>query len=275
LGEVSYAGKWNLLFDNAKWETSFITPNGEVSFFRRSIIDFETGALIQYNEEIGFSGIDFAKAVAPVKGLGELRMESNNKYYVSTASFKECLVGEEKINGQVKYGRSPDLSFYQIDLMQSKAKLRLAFQHKGPEEQVEAEMDAFPWNGYRLLGPYFNAASGKLDGKIQGKYSGTWKSGEWLVNFKASELQKPLGEFIQLFTKVLQPYTLTLSENFSANIEIRKNKIDIKALTLESTDPARISGSINNEGKGSSLTLTYPKNKRWKPVKKELETLEL
>jgi hypothetical protein len=75
LGEVSYAGKWNLLFDNAKWETSFITPNGEVSFFRRSIIDFETGALIQYNEEIGFSGIDFAKAVAPVKGLGELRME--------------------------------------------------------------------------------------------------------------------------------------------------------------------------------------------------------
>ena len=117
--DLVYAGTWQLQFNDSKWETSFMTPNGEVSFFRRAIIDFGTGTLVQYNEEIGFSGIDFNKAVKPIRKISEIQLDKDQNFFVSTSSFKDCIQGENKVNGEIKYGRSPDLLFYQLDLKEN------------------------------------------------------------------------------------------------------------------------------------------------------------
>lgn len=270
-----YAGKWNLNFDNAKWETSFMTPNGEVSFFRRSIIDFETGSLVQFNEEMGFSGIEFANAILPLKSLAELRADDSKKYFVSTASFKDCLIGETKINGEIKYGKSPDMSFYQSTLIQNESKMNFSYQQKALNEQLSLELKKFPWNDYKFLAPFFNTKAGVLDGKVQGRFTEKWTNGEWLVNLKGMNLSEPSGDLISLMQKAAQVYNLSITDNFEVNAEYRKNKLDVKGLNLDSSDPAKLTGTILPEGKGSVLTLTYPKNKKWKPVKKELEAFEI
>lgn len=275
LGEMVYAGKWNLLFDDAKWETSFMTPNGEVSFFRRSIIDFETGTLVQFNEEIGFSGIEFSRAIIPLRSLAEVRADDSKRYFVSTASFKECLSGEAKVNGEIKYGKSPDMSFYQTTLTQSDSKMNFSYQQKALNEQLSLEFKDFSWNDYKFLSPFFTAQSGILDGKVQGRFSDKWINGEWLVNLKGKNLSEPAGNLVSMMQNATQVYGLALTDNFDLNAEFRKNKLDIKSLNLDSADPAKLTGTILPEGKGSVLTLTYPKNKKWKPVKKELEAFEL
>jgi hypothetical protein len=60
-----------------------------------------------------------------------------------------------------------------------------------------------------------------------------------------------------------------VKRNWQASVN--KKVITLTSFVLDGTDPARINGSLTTVPKSkSSLTLTYPKNKKWKPVKKEV-----
>lgn len=272
-----YAGTWQLQFNDSKWKTSFMTPNGEVSFFRRSIIDFDSGSLVQYNEEIGFSGIDFSKAVHPIKKLSEVKLDQIKSYFVSAASFKNCLQGDQKVNGEIKYGRSPDMLFYQIDLQETTGKLKAYYQQKAQLEQFSLEASQYPWKDYQFFFPYFTAKEGLFDGKVQGNWMQSWDSGEWLGNLTLTGVTQATGPAAELAQKVLAPFELLATPAPQIwKVEVKKNKIELKSLVIATPDPAHISGVLQSDISAikPSLTLGYPKNKRWKPLKKMLTNIQ-
>lgn len=274
--DMMYAGKWLLSFDNAKWETSFMTPNGEVSFFRRAIIDFESGTLVQFNEEVGFSGIEFQRALAPTKTFSQFRNDESPTYYSSTASFKDCHQGDKKINGEIKFGRSPDLTFYQVNLKEEAGSFKLDYQEKGDTEELSSESRKFSWEGYPILQPYFNAATGVMDGTLQGKWSSPWHEGEWKANLMFTKLTNPSGLLWEMQQKLLTLFSIdAIPSEVGWNVEVRKNRMDIKGLTLEGPETAKISGVLVPGPGPSQMTLSYPKNKRRKSVKKEITQFPL
>ena len=59
-------GKWIMSFQDSRWETSFISPKGEISFFRRSFMDMKKSKVTQYVEELGFTGLDLNQVILPV-----------------------------------------------------------------------------------------------------------------------------------------------------------------------------------------------------------------
>jgi hypothetical protein len=136
------------------------------------------------------------------------------------------------------------------------------------------EASAFPWSaGYTFMLPYFSATAGVLDGKLEGKWTTHWSDGTWLFNLKANELQNASGEFITFNQTLWDYFTLdsapALKRSWQGNAV--KNTIKISSLVLDSVDPAHLTGVLSTAPKTKSyLTLTYPKNKKWKPVKKEV-----
>lgn len=267
-----YAGKWLLSFDNTKWETSFITPNGEVSFFRRSLVDLDKGTVVQYNEEVGFSGIELQKALAAVKGLTQFREEPSLAYYSSVSSFKDCLQGERKVNGQIKYGRSPDLRFYQVDLSDSQGNFEFAYQGKGEAEQVSFKAREFSWEGFPILEPYFNMSVGILNGSLQGKWNQEWSKGDWKVDLKMTGVDAFSGQLMSMQQKLLQIFDVapTPVTAFNLKTEMTKEKMLLTNLAVEGETPLRLTGTLGPGSSSSQLTLHHPKNKAMKPIKKEL-----
>lgn len=268
--DLVYAGKWYLIFDNSKLETSFMTPNGEVSFFRRSIIDFKSGEIVQYNEEIGFSGIEFQRALAPLETFQSFRNNQDPSYFSSVASFKECLQGTRKINGSLKRGFSPGQKFYLFDLSSGEEALSFAYQARQEAEQLEMTAKRFIWEDFGLLRPYFTGREVILDGKLQGRWSGDWKEGEWILKLHAHHAADFGGEVPKILEELITPSGLKLAENFEAEAQLKKQKLSL--LTVKPAGPKGpvISGSIVAPPATSSLSVREPKTK--KPAKKEFQS---
>lgn len=268
--ELVYAGKWYLIFDNSKLESSFMTPNGEVSFFRRSIIDFKSGEIVQYNEEIGFSGIEFQRALVPLQAFSDFRQSQQLTYFSSTASFKDCPQGQRKITGTLRRGFSPGQKFYLLNLKAEKESLNFTYQAKADSEQVEVEADKFHWEGFKLLSPFLKGQDVVLDGKLQGKWSDNWKSGNWVARIHAHAVSKLEGELIGLLNEILQPLELALGDNFQTHLELKNKKLAVKSFLPTGPDGAEVSGLINPPAQKSVLSLKQTKSK--KASKKEFQS---
>lgn len=265
--DLVYAGKWYLIFDNSKLESSFMTPNGEVSFFRRSIIDFKSGDTIQYNEEIGFSRIEFQRALAPLQKFEEFRQKENLTYFSSTASFKDCLQGSRKINGSLKRGFSPGQKFYLFSLKAGEESFNFTYQARQETEQIEIESKKFLWEGFGLLSPYFNGKEVILDGKIQGKWHEDWRAGDWVSQIHAHSVSKMDGKVISILNQMLNPVELQLGDNFESHLELQKKKLKVKRFLPNGTDGALLTGTILPEPANSVIQLKLPQSK--KKIKKE------
>lgn len=265
--DLVYAGKWYLIFDNSKLESSFMTPNGEVSFFRRSIIDFKTGDTVQYNEEIGFSGIEFNRALAPLQKFEQFRNEQNLTYFSSTASFKECLQGNRKINGSLKRGFSPGQKYYLFNLKAGEENIDFTYQARSDSAQIEIEAKKFLWENFGLLEPYLNAKEAILEGKLQGKWGENWQSGDWIGRLHVHSVSKVEGEIVKLLDEVLAPVELKLGDNFQSRLEMKNKKLSLKSFQPQGADGVTISGTILAAPANSVLNLKFPKSK--KVTKKE------
>jgi hypothetical protein len=268
-------GKWKITFVNAKWETSFISPKGEVSFFHRAFLDFKKGIVTQYSQELGFEGLDYKYVTIPVMAMEIFQNLPDQTYFSSEISFKKTPHQDKMIDGNFRYGISPDKKYYQVDIHDSVSQLKLDFQNRAGSSQFSMEAKKFQWQPYLLfLDPYFNLSEGSLDGKVQGNWKGEWSSGIWLSNMVFSTTKNVSGEVGRLYNEVLNVFELdpaTITD-IKANASVSKNVIKLSPFILGTTDPGVITGFLSHLPKTkSALTLSYPKKRTWKPVTKEIQ----
>ena len=268
----TYAGKWQFSFSDSKWETSFITPRSEVSFFRRSIIDIPKGEVVQFIEEIGFTGIEIDPAMRVQMTLPQFRTLNFPHYYSSKIVVKECIQGESKVSGTIFHGYTPHERFYQVDL-KGAGELKIDYMAKDKLENFSFISNQFQWTpGYRFFDPLFTAEGGVLNGKIEGKWSSAWNEGIWLTQLKATALKKPQGEVTTLIQKLWNEFAVDVSQvpDQSWNVSLKNNTLNLSSLTVDGIEPAKLTGSVSPAPKKSHMILNYPKNKKWKPVRKDL-----
>lgn len=275
LNKEEIMGAWKLSFDNTRWDSSFISPKGEVSFFRRSVIDLDNGQVKQYSEELGFTGVNLPMALGTVPSLKELMSFNSTKYFSSHISIKKCLMGEKEVDGYFKIGVSPDLKFYQGELTQSEAqKFKLVF-NQSRQKKLNIHFDNFFWsNQLSFLSPYFQADSGTLDGQIEGRWKEDWADGKWVMKLKASDLVNGTGSILDMNKKFWSEFNIPTDNisHLNALSYVQDGKLKLDSLIIEGEDPIKLSGLINFEiDQNSHLILSYPKNKKWKPVKKEFK----
>lgn len=267
------SGNWHLNFENEKWKTSFISTKQELKFERRALLDFNQSRVTQFHQELNFSGFDLNTALQAVDPITNYMSSNLVTEHTSVVLLTNCLDGDRIIQGSFKYGITPQQNYYQVDLNDEKSKFNLNYSFK-KVQQLALEASNFPWSaGYAFLLPYFSATAGILDGKFEGKWINHWSDGTWLLNLKANELQNASGEFLT-FNQSLWDYFIldsasAIKRSWQGNAD--KNTIKITSLVLDSVDPAHLTGVLSTAAKTKSyLTLTYPKNKKWKPVKKDV-----
>ena len=272
--DAEFEGKWNLNFENEKWETSFITPKGEITFSRRAVIDFEKGEIKQYSQEIGLNSLEMKTALLAIQSLPDLLKMDLTSFHSTVISLAKCTDGEKVLAGSFRYGISPFEKFYQVDLQSSDSKFVLNYLHRPTSQQMNMEASHFAWNSnYQFLAPYFKATEGIVNGKINGAWSSNWNEGKWIFNLKLNGAKDLNGQFFELTQKAWDLFgidTIAYLDR-SWNFTIDKNLIKINSLSLEGSDLVNLTGNLSSRPKTKSyLVLNYPKNKKWKPVKKEV-----
>jgi hypothetical protein len=269
-----YVGKWHLNFENEKWETSFIAPKGEVSFFRRAFLDFEKGIVKQYSQEIGLNSLEMKSVLFAVQSLPDLLNIPVESFQSTVISISKCTDADKAFDGIFRYGVSPFEKFYQVDLHTSGSKLNFNFLSKASGHQMSIDALNFNWtSSYKFLAPFFSAGQATLDGKLNGSWLSEWSDGKWTLNLKLSSMKDVSGYFYDVNQKIWDFFSIDNSQAFtrSWNLVVDKKMVKINSLSLDDTDPAVVSGNLTVlPNLKSNLILTYPKNKSWKPIKREI-----
>ncbi len=264
-------GKWQIGVENFRWDVSFTGPQGEASYLRRSVVDATTNKVAQYNEEINFSGAQFNQVITAIKPLAYFLGDLTGPYYMTTVSCKKCLQEEQILDTHVKYGFSPDQKFYQASMSAKDSNMELNFSEKLKQKAMNITFAHFLWDAsYNFLNPFFGAIRGELTGSVEGRWNETWEKGQWLVELAGKNLMGSYGAVPDLIGKTAEIFGLESKQtpSISINLAVQNNLLTLKSLLLEGGESAKISGTLSSEQK-SSLTLTYPKNKKMKPIKKE------
>lgn len=268
------AGKWMMSFQDSRWETSFISPKGEISFFRRSFMDMKKSKVTQFVEEVGFTGLDLNQVIAPVTSLGKVILDRPQTYFTTAISYKNCLQGDKTVNGSFKYGHSPDQKYYTSELNDGVGQFYLNYSQKSGQKALDVSFNKFRWySSYLFLEPIFKSSSALLDGKLEGRWSSAWETGMWLGNLTANDTSDEEGLIPDLIHKTLAVFEINgkTHKQKSINFSSKNNLLVINSLLLENGDSGKIAGSLNSAVNGkSSLTLTFPKKKNVKAVKKDV-----
>ena len=272
--ENEIPGKWTLNFDNEKWETTFITPKGEISFFRRAVISFDSGEVKQYSQEVGFNSLEFKTALLSVKSVADF-IESEGKPFHSTfVSMKKCTLGEQLVNGSFRFGVSPFEKFYQIDIQSSQQKMLFNYLSKNNVNQMNLEFSDFVWSpDFKFFSPFFEVSEGVFNGTILGNWTTEWSDGKWGVNLKGKGIKNLTGDFVDLNKAIWDYFTIDQASSAarSWDISAEKKAIKLNISLMDNADPATVTGSLSSlPNTKSYLILNYPKNKKWKPVRKEV-----
>lgn len=265
-------GKWKIGFQDSRWDTSFLSPKGEASFFRRSTTDVKNNTVVQYTDELGFSNQDVTQILPAVKPLSTFTGPLPPIYYTSNISFNKCVLGDRSFNGNVRYGHSPDLKFYQANLKVEDSDLRFSYAEKRLQKTLELELKKFNFNSsYHFFDPYFSASEGQLTGTVEGQWSEAWDAGTWKVDVSGEQLSELRGLIPDLISKTAALYELdsSLAKQIELKFTGNNHQLTITSLMLQMAESVRIAGSLNSKEK-SSLVLSYPKNKKFKPLKKEV-----
>lgn len=265
-------GKWQIAFLDNRWEVSFMSPKGEASFFRRSVLEMKKNHLGQYNEELGFTGLDLDQTISAVKPLPEFISEMPTTYFTSTISYKQCTQGEKKIDGNFRLGMTPDQKYYQGILGDNVSSFEVNYSDKNSINSLDMKFLKFSWRqSFAFMTPMFQTTAGLIDGKLEGRWGTSWETGQWLVQLNGTELTDYKGKLPDFLTKTSSFFDLDSKMNpkQSLNLSVKNNILFINSLMFENLESAKITGSLSPKQK-STLTLSYPKNKKFKPLKKEV-----
>ncbi len=266
-------GQWHLNFENNRWKTSFVSNKQELRFERRALLDFDASRVSQYHQEIHFSSYDLKNALLAVDPLTDSMAQNLDTEHTTVVLLTNCAYGDMVMDGTIRSGVTPQQNYYQVELKNKDSKLSLNYSFK-KNQQLSLELKNFTWiPEYTFLAPFFNASSGLLNGSLNGKWTDHWSDGTWLLKLSGDNLQKTTGEFVELNQEGWDFFTLdsasALKRYWMASVE--NGVIKINSFGLESSDPALLSGVLSLQPKIKSyLSLNYPKNKKWKPVRKEV-----
>lgn len=265
-------GTWKIAFLDSRWEVSFISPKGEASYFRRSALDPVTNEVSQYVEELGFSGLDFGIVIAPVRSVPAFIADVPNIYFTSTISYKRCLLDDLVLDASFRYGHTPEQKYYTSNITNDKMSLQIHFAEKNSQNALDVNFTNFKWHpSFLFLNPVFQSQKGLLNGKILGRWNSGWESGQWESQLSVTQLQSASGWFLDLVSNAARVFDLNTINSAAITLTATNKNgfISIPQLLLGETNPARISGTLSTKQK-SLLTLTYPKDKKVKALKKEV-----
>ena len=269
----SIPGKWQFNFQDSRWDTSFISPKGEASFFRRSVLDVSKRKMIQFNEELGFSELDLSQTIVPVNNLGKILSQNFPYYFHTTISYKNCFLKDRVIGGNFRYGYTPDQKFYQAELIDGEKSFEMNFTDK-LNKKFSIKAKNFIWDAhFNFLSPFYEAKHATLSGSIDGNWESEWYQGKWLGNLSVTDIESEKGDFSDLLLNGFNEFNISKNDikKYNLNLSVSENKINLKTLDFETNESGKITGILmSNTNTKSFLTLAYPKNKKWKPVKKEL-----
>jgi hypothetical protein len=180
-------------------------------------------------------------------------------------------LGDQTLDGEFKYGFSTEQKYYQAQITDAKSSLHINYSNK-KSEAVDMNFKSFRWNtSYAFLAPLFSASQGVLDGKVEGRWSDNWEFGEWLVQLNATNLLEPQGKIPEFISQTSTFFGLNSKDFVKQNLNLtgKNGVLTLNSLMMENSDSVKITGSLSSKQK-SFLTLAYPKNKKFKPLKKEV-----
>jgi hypothetical protein len=258
----SIPGKWKISFVDFRWEVSFMSPKGEASFFRRSVVDPQKSIVSQYIEELGFSGLDLSVTAAPIASLPNFIQKTPSTYFTTNVSYKKCLLKDQTLDGNFKYGFTPEQKFYQGEIFDDKSSLKISYSDRSPAHALDMVLTNFKWDSsYQFLLPIFNVNSGVLDGKIEGRWPTDWDKGLWSIQIKGSQLVEANGKIIDFINTTSSLFQLE-AKNYNKkvlNASVKNGVLNLSPLSLGLSEKIRITGQLNSNAK-SFLNLISPKN---------------
>jgi hypothetical protein len=263
------SGSWKLRFEDSRWEASFISPKGEVSFFRRSFMDMKQNRVTQYNEELGFSGVDLALSTTRILPLSEFMQDASKVFFSTILSFNKCLHKKELFSGAFKYGVTPDQKYFSGDLSNEKSSLNISYSNKNGNS-LDVKSNLFPWDsGLQLFAPHFLASNAVITGQVSGRWTNSWHTGDWIMKLNSTgNIDGTLGLFFKNTTALFNLDTFGI-KNLSFDGFLKNNILTVSALLLDNAQQVKISGVLNSRQK-SVLSLAYPKNKKLRRNFKEV-----
>jgi hypothetical protein len=271
--DLSFDGKWTLNFVNEKWETIFVTPKGEISFFRRAFLDFEKSEVKQFSQEVGVTSIDPKAMTALISSWESIQNSSDKAYFNSVISFKKIQDGENIFNGTFKIGKTPIEKFYQLKLDNSNSQLDLNILEKNGSKSLFFSANKFSLNkSYHFLSPFLELEQGILTGAINGKWEDKWTDGSWKIDLKLSKINDFKGRIRKLLEDSfgLFNHDLSSAEAISINSQWINGDVIFQGLELiKPTSHYVIKGSLS-KNKRSELTLFNSLKKKNKPLVKEV-----
>ena len=268
----SIQGNWKISFQDSKWEVSFISPKGEASFFRRSFVDMKKNVVTQYSEELGFTNLELSTVLPVITPIADFIQSIPGSYYSSQVSFNKCSQGDKIFDGNFRYGLSPEQKFYQGELIDSASSFKVNYSNKNSLNSLDVNISKFKLiHGFNLLAPYYTSSDSVIDGKLEGRFKTNWPDGEWLVQLNSENAGEFQGKIPDFISKTSQFFTVDAKayRKQGLNLAVKNNVVTVNAVTLENIDTVKMNGSLSPKQK-SFLTLSYPKNKKFKPIKKEI-----
>lgn len=266
-----FSGNWQLKFDNSKWIISFMAPQGEVSFFRRFVVDLKTNKTLQYVEELGFENKSLTEVLKPLHSIESFISNQDSIYHTTTISFKNCFVEDKKWNGEFNFGLTPDEKFYLGNLNSEKSKLEISFLSKKSHQSLSVTLTEFNLISYlKIFDGLLEMSEGHLNGKIEGRWTDNWSGGDWLIGLKVKDFKNISGKLIditQSLTSVFNLDTKSYSQT-SMNLTAKDGAWNVKEISLGEKNKLRITGKLFSNKK-SYLSLST--SNKTAPLKKELK----
>lgn len=255
-------GTWKMSFTNNRWETSFMGPKGEASFFRRSYFEPTSQKLTQYNEEIGFTGLDFALVSKSLSSFSDLSKTSPDVFFSTKMTFSKTILGSRVLDGQFTYGHSPEAKFYVGELKDDQGMLSINFNDKG-EKNLEVRATQFLFfSDLNLLSPFFNS-NGVLNGAATLKWKDDPLLSQYNLNFDTNSYPEGfLGEMIKNFQMKSQ-IELSDIKNVKMNMSGSSGLSNVLIVLDSAQDKLSIKGPLNIK-KDTTLIFNHLKEKRLK-----------
>lgn len=269
--EESIPGKWQVGFQDSRWEISFMSPKGEASYFKRSVVDFYKDRVSQYVEELGFSDMNISSILGPIAELGKIIKQTPTSFYSTTISYKRCFDDKIQYDGQFYFGFNPEKKFFKGEIHSDESSFDVNYS-SAEKNELDIKFKNFKWNSYlKLFNPFLGADSGSFDGKIEGRWSDQWDDGKWLVSLDIINPMNMSGIWAKFLSDTLDKFEIN-EDNFKKyqfKMMFQNKRLNILDLLIEDPDFRKISGELG-VSKKSFLQLTYPKNRKKAPLKKEI-----
>jgi len=273
-GKEVYPGKWRVLIKNNKVESSFINPKGDISFFKRSVINLDTLNIEQFSEEIGYTDLDLANSLFDVKSVFQLISSLNKNYFSTTYSLKNLKFNNLIYNGFVKIGAVPDSTFYSLQLDNKDSLLKINYQRNNSINKLNLISKNFSWDSKNnFLNPLFMADQALLNGTVEGEWQDDFLKGIWDVKINSTQLLSPSGLWMNFLSRVWNIFEIdpNIYPKQSWNFTFRSGLLKLRSLALEGMKPLQIRGNLNLIKEDKSYLVLRPlKGNSFKPVIKPI-----